>query len=284
MLRAMVNEEPPFGASYWRDVAAARWIEHDAALNRALAPFGRVLLEVAEPKRGEAVMDVGCGGGSTTIELAHRVTPGGRVIGVDVSAPVLAHAQQSAPPALPITWVNADAATWASPQPVDLVFSRFGVMFFEDPRAAFLNLVNQLGDGGRLCVACWCTLAENPWIERCLAPLEGLVENPWPSPAGPGPLSLGRGDDLRAMLSGAGLETIELRRVEAPVVFSDTGLEAAVDFAVRAGPASRLLVDARDDVRQEARQRITTLLQHYQSGSVVSLPGTCWVASGTSRT
>lgn len=264
-------------------MAASRWIENDAALNRALAPFGRLVLDAANAQRGERIADIGCGGGSTTVELARRVAPEGHVMGVDISASLLAHARDTAPSDVAITWINADASTWTAPEPVDLVFSRFGIMFFTDPHAAFRNLVGNLREGGRLCVACWCTLAENPWIEQCLAVMEGLVEDPWPSASGPGPLSLGQEDELRAVLTSAGLEGIDLRRVEAPVVFSEEGLEPAIEFAMRAGPTSRVLIDATQEVRLEARRRMAMLLERHLEEGGVALSGTCWIASGTSR-
>lgn len=277
--RRGVHGKDTFGASYWQDAAAQRWIEQQAVLDRALAPFGAALLETAAAQLGESVVDIGCGAGTTTIELARRVGAEGRVVGVDVSGPLLEHAAGQAPPELGITWENADAATWAPPTPVDLMFSRFGVMFFKDPLMAFRNLAHGLRRGGRFCATCWCTLEENPWIEQCMRALEGLVADPWPNPTGPGPLSLGRGEELRMLLVASGFGRIKLQRVQAPVLFSHGDLEHAIDFAMHAGPASRCLIDATPEVRSEARERYGALLDAHRSEAGIALDGACWLVS-----
>jgi len=279
--RGGVHGKDAFGASYWQDTAAERWIAQQGVLDRSLAPFGAALLETAAATPGETVIDVGCGAGTTTVALARSVGPEGKVFGVDISARLVEHARLQAPPELPITWVEADAATWAPPVLADLVCSRFGVMFFVDPLAAFRNLAHGLRRGGRLSAACWCSLEENPWIEQCLRALEGLVDDPWPNTTGPGPLSLARSEDLRMLLVASGFGRIQLQRVQAPVVFSYGDLDHAVEFAMHAGPASRCLVDAAPEVRSRARERYAALLETHRSDAGIALDGACWIVSAS---
>src|SRR5262245_32041492 len=145
---------------YWNGPAAERWICAREQMDRQVQGITAAALAFAEPRAGERVLDVGCGCGTTSILLHQRVAPGGSVHGVDISAPMLAVAAARAPQ---IQFTVADAAIARFSTPFDLAFSRFGVMFFSDPPAAFGNLRAALAPVGRLVFACWRDPAENPW-------------------------------------------------------------------------------------------------------------------------
>ena len=135
-----------------------------------LRPVSDRLIAAAKPKPGERVIDVGCGCGATTIEFAERVGPAGAVLGLDVSAPMLARARERAPQDLPITLALADATVHdVTSHAADLVVSRFGVMFFADPAKSFANLRTGLKPGGRLVFACWREPKQNPWLHPAAA-------------------------------------------------------------------------------------------------------------------
>ena len=129
---------------YWNGEVGRRWVRRRATLDRAFAPLTAALLERAAPRPGERVLDVGCGCGTTALALAERVGAGGHVLAVDVSRPMLDHARARAAAdggtRAPVEWLEADAAARGFGPPVDLLVSRFGVMFFDDPAAAFANL------------------------------------------------------------------------------------------------------------------------------------------------
>ena len=140
--------------AYWNDDAGQRWVAHQQQLDAFMAPITRRLLEVAAPRVGERIIDVGCGCGDTTVQFAQKVGPSGHVLAVDVSEPMLARARERSQALAQVELVVADASVQAfAPGAADLLTSRFGVMFFVDPIAAFGNLRRALAPGGRLCVA-----------------------------------------------------------------------------------------------------------------------------------
>jgi SAM-dependent methyltransferase len=173
----MSNEEQ---IEYWNGEAGRRWAEHDAMMARLLQPVCESLLEHVDVSGSRRALDIGCGGGSQSLMLAQRLGAGARVLGVDISGPMLAIAKEKIALAdddtAELEFLQADAAEHAfEPGSFDLLFSRFGVMFFDDPVAAFSNLRGALGDDGRLLFACWSTWKRTP-RSRCLPPWR----RPWP--------------------------------------------------------------------------------------------------------
>jgi len=161
---------------HWNEVAGPRWVLFQERLDRELAVFAEAVLERAKPAAGEAALDIGCGCGATTLELGRRVGAKGRALGVDVSRPMLerARARAAAAGAAQVAFLAADAQTAPlEPAAFDLLVSRFGVMFFTDPTAAFANLRRALRPGGRVTFVCWQKIADNPWL---LVPLGAVAQ------------------------------------------------------------------------------------------------------------
>src|SRR5687768_17225277 len=140
---------------FWNGPAAERWVNEQARLDRALASIDMLALERAAPAPGERVIDLGCGCGASTLRLAERVGPTGNVLGVDISKPMLGRARDRARTMPWVGFQEADAAEHPFAGDGDLVYSRFGSMFFVDPVAAFSNVRKALRSGGRLCIVCW---------------------------------------------------------------------------------------------------------------------------------
>ena len=217
--------------AYWNGVGGRRWTDRQERQDVILAPVSELLFARTAVEPGERVIDIGCGCGSTTIELARRVGPTGHVVGVDVSVPMLARARDRALPGMPIEFVEADATVYRFPRGLaDLLCSRFGVMFFADPASSFANLRGALRSGGRLVFACWREPQANPWMALPLREVYKHVPDlPQSGPEDPGPFAFAQADRVRRILDQAGFSAIAL----VPVDRVDA-VGAAVRDAVRA--------------------------------------------------
>src|SRR6185369_15072156 len=194
----------------------------------------RRAMDAAAVAAGERVLDVGCGCGSTTIELARRAGPTGHVVGADISGPMLADARaRTAAAGLGnVELVHADAQTHAfPPSAFDLVFSRFGVMFFADPTAAFANLRGALRPGGRLAFVCWRSLPENPWMAvPLMAALQHLPPPTIPGPEDPGPFSFADRGRVERILGGAGWSDVTVTPLDETLTLPGGEIPQTVGF------------------------------------------------------
>ncbi|HVY46034.1 MAG TPA: methyltransferase domain-containing protein [Minicystis sp.] len=266
----------------WNGPSATRWLAGQEALDRMLEPLGRAALERAAVAPGERVVDVGCGCGTTTLEIAAAVGPAGSVVGVDVSAPMLARAEERAR-ARGLTnasFVLGDAAEVRLDAPADALFSRFGVMFFAEPERAFSNLLAMLRPGGRLAFVCWRALVENPWARLPFeATARALAAPPPPLDApGPGPFAFADRARLRGILEAARFEAVSIDAFDAEITLGGDPA-GAVDFALVSGPASRLLVGADEATVARARAAIEAALAPFSSAGAVRLPAATWLVS-----
>src|SRR5262245_62002095 len=270
--------------AYWNGPGGQRWSDRQAAQDVLLAPVSQLLIARANASPGERVLDIGCGCGSTSIALAQKVAPSGFVLGVDISAPMLAHARQLAPRGLPVDFALADATVYPfDPESFDLLVSRFGVMFFAEPVLSFLNLRGALRPKGQLIFACWREPRENGWM---MAPLMAAYKHvpklPQLGPEDPGPFSFADEARVRRILGGAGFTDIEMEAC--PLTFdlaAGRGLEAAVQGALEIGPASRALEGHPPEVVAAAIQSIRETLTPFARGQSVLLPGAIWLVTAS---
>src|SRR2546425_11062457 len=199
---------------YWNEAAGPKWVVFQKVIDAQIAPLGERAMDRAGIAPGERVIDVGCGCGGTTIALGGRVGPAGLVFGIDISAPMLERAAETARAAglTNVRFENADAQTHRlSPGAFDIVYSRFGVMFFADPVAAFANLRAALRSGGRLAFVCWQALRQNPWLFLPLqAAAQHLTLPPPPAPHPPGPFAFADPERAPGILARAGVDDIVL--------------------------------------------------------------------------
>jgi ubiquinone/menaquinone biosynthesis C-methylase UbiE len=269
-------------AAYWNGPAGRRWMERQDTQDVLLAPISELSIDRAHPAKGEHVVDIGCGCGATTIELGRRVGPTGYVLGVDISAPMLGRARERAPAKLPLEFVLADATVHAfEPGRSDLLFSRFGVMFFADPAISFANMRKALRTGGRLVFACWRDPRQNPWMMIALQETYKHVPRlPDVGPDDPGPFSFASEERVRRILSEAGFSSIMMEACDVTLdVAFGRGLEAAVSSALEVGPVSRALEGQPPDVIATVANAIRRAYAPLCKGDSIPLGASVWVVA-----
>ena len=268
--------------AYWNGPGGQRWTDRQAVQDVLLAPISDLLISSAAPKAGNRVIDVGCGCGATSIALAERVAPNGFVLGVDISAPMLARGRELAPNGLPLDFVLADATVYPfDPQSFDLLVSRFGVMFFAEPAVSFANLRKALKRDGRVVFICWRDPKLNPWM---MTPLQAVYKHvpklPQVGPEDPGPFAFASEERVHRILGEAGYTGITMQPHDLSLdIAIGRGLDAAVQGALEIGPASRALQDQPEDVRLAARASIREALAQFAQGESVTLPAATWVVT-----
>ncbi|MBW8814088.1 MAG: methyltransferase domain-containing protein [Caulobacterales bacterium] len=254
------------------ELAAQAWVEVSELLDLQLSPLGLWAIAALDPQPGETVVDVGCGAGQSVLQLAERVGSAGGVIGVDIAPRLLALASQRAAELGQARFVEADAQSVTLPDAsADAVFSRFGVMAFADPVAAFANLRRILKPGGRLAFVCWRALAEN---ELDLMPLQAAGLE---AMADATPFSFADAAIVRATLEAAGFEAVTARAHDAPVSSGDADAMATV--LLRVGPLGRILRET-PALRATAEPRLRAALVARETDGAVALTAATWVVTG----
>ena len=266
----------------WNGERGACWLEQQHALERQVAPFGNRAMDRAAIRQGERALDVGCGCGGTALEIARRVGPAGFVLGMDISRILLESAREAARRGeLPnVRFEEADAQTHLfAPASFDLVFSRFGVMFFEDSVAAFRNLRMALRPDGRLAFVCWRALQESEFFAIPMAAaLRRLPPPPPADPDAPGPTAFANPDRVRSILSQSGFTDIVINSLDEKV--GGLTLEQTAEMLVRLGPASRLISGAASEMRDLIGEDVKTALAPLEAANgAVFLGAAAWLAT-----
>ncbi|MFA7262114.1 MAG: class I SAM-dependent methyltransferase [Caulobacter sp.] len=267
--------------AYWNAAAGETWVAQQDRLDRQLDPLGRTAMAALDPAADERLIDIGCGCGQTSLELAGEVGPDGTVLGADISAPMLAVARRRAAEAglTNVRFLEADAQTHPfAPGGADAVFSRFGVMFFADPPAAFANIRRAVRPGGRLAFVCWRPLMLNEWM---LLPMRAALPHiaappPPPDPLAPGPFAFADADRVRGILAAGGFSGIEIDAHDS--LIGGNSLEDTVALSLRVGPLGMLLREnpgQRDKVVDALRQA----LEPHAGPSGVFLPASVWIVT-----
>ena len=267
---------------YWNEEGGDKWVENIDFAESFMTPMSDRLIERIAAKKGEKILDVGCGGGITTLKLAALAGEGGGVLGVDVSRQIIDVAIKRAEDSTNIEFQHSDAAsTEFGENKFDLITSRFGVMFFDDPVAAFKNLHRSLKPTGRLVFLCWRTPKENPWMAEPAAATFQILPPPAekPAPTDPGPFSLGEAEHLTNVLQLAGFTNINLEPVDLSLPMSS--VDTAVGFLTRLGPAADALKEASDDQRVEVIAAIRAVMEKYSSADGVLAPAATWIVSAS---
>lgn len=257
-----------------RALAAQAWADLREPLDLQLSPLGLRAIEALSPEPGETIVDVGCGTGQTVLQLAQRVGPEGRVVGVDIAPLLLDVARQHAEGLDQVEFVTCDAAWLDLPgQRFDGLFSRFGVMAFANPIAAFSNLRRMMRPAGRLAFVCWRSLEENELdlLPLRAAGLEAMLD--------PTPFSFEDPDRVRAVLLAAGFRHIDIRAHNERVSSGDVDAMAAV--LLKVGPLGKILRE-HPELRPAAEPRLRAALAALSDRSRVALTAATWIVTARS--
>ncbi len=271
----------------WSTARGEKWRAQLTAMEATIAPVNEPLILALGFDAPVRIAEVGCGGGGTALEILQRSPAGSVVHGYDIS-PVLIEAARARilPGQRDIAFEVADMGVALPPDKLyDRLTSRFGIMFFDDPAAAFSNLAGWLAPGGRFAFAVWGDLAGNPWMTAVRDAVGGVIKLPKPDPEGPGPFRYASVDKLLALLGGAGFSGLNVRDWRGKIAVGG-GLPAveAANFAVAAFSSfGELLTEAGDEALNTARQALTARFSQQEEGGVVRMDAAVHIVSGTRR-
>ncbi|MBV8914413.1 MAG: class I SAM-dependent methyltransferase [Acetobacteraceae bacterium] len=268
---------------FWNGDVGQKWAANQERMDGAFTPLTKFLIDHAQAGPGEHVLDVGCGAGFVSLELARLVGRSGHVLAVDISRPLLERARardaaQTGPDRARIEWREADAGTFAFERGgFDLIVSRFGTMFFADPVAAFANLRGALRPGGRLAMLCWRTMPENDWVSVPRTAILNVLPPPPPvPPEAPGPFAFADAARVGAILARSGWTGIRSHLIDGAL---DLGAdpEERARFVTELGPASALLRDVPGDLRSRALASVRAALAGRFAAGDLATRAACWV-------
>ena len=264
-------------AALWNGHAGRAWVETQALLDDLFRPFEALLVEAVRSAAAHHVLDIGCGSGSTTLYITRELGAGGHGIGVDISEPMITAARARARrEASPAQFIVADAQRYAfEPASIDMIVSRFGVMFFDQPITAFANLRRAAREGAELCCIAWRSAAENPFMttaERTAAPL--LPNLPARQPNAPGQFAFADPERVTTILATGGWADIELQPIDVACTLPESGLASYVS---RLGPVGLALQDTDEHTRAQVIDKVRSAFAPYVHGPEVRFTAACWL-------
>jgi SAM-dependent methyltransferase len=266
---------------YWNGPEGRHWADREARFDAMLVPFVAPVLDAARVGPADRVLDVGCGNGALSRAAAGR---GARVTGVDISAPMLAVARRrAAAEGLTAEYLEADAQTHPFAGGYDAVVSRFGVMFFADPVAAFANLAAALEPGGRLAFVCWQGQPANEWVAIPALAMLPIVGPPDLPPAdAPGPFAFAAAERVTGILAAAGYVDVTCEALSPPLLLGGgLGLDATVEWLAEGGMGKRFLAGADSATTEAALAAVREALALFVTPDGVRMASAAWLVSAT---
>ena len=266
----------------WDGPGGQHWVAEAERYDRMTRSFGERIIEAAAPGPGEQVLDVGCGNGAVALAVSALVAPGGSVMGLDVSGPMLAYARRRAEQAriASVSFRQGDAQVYPLPRAgFDAVVSRFGVMFFDDPVAAFANIGRALRPGGRIAFTCWRDLIVNDWL---MVPAGAALQYvPMPDlgqPGAPGPFSLADPERVHQVLRDAAFAQIALEEITRPMPMGSSA-DDVLAFMRGTEMAHVLMTGVDSGTAERAWAAVKAALQAHAEPAGITLAGTAWLVT-----
>lgn len=267
-------------AALWNEAGGSIWVEMQEVLDRMLAPLKAPLMEGASPGEGGRVLDIGCGAGATALSMARRLGPTGLCLGVDISGPLVAaaKARAAAEGLASAAFVQADAQTHGfEPEDFDAVISRLGVMFFDDPAAAFTNIRRAARRKAKLSFVAWRSPAENPFMTtaaRAAAPF--LPHIATPDPGAPGQFAFADRDRVQRILDVSGWMDVDIRPIDVPSCVEEKDLLA---YVTKLGPVGLALRDVDEPTRARTAEAVRAAFDPYVQNGAARFTAACWLVS-----
>jgi SAM-dependent methyltransferase len=270
--------------AFWDGIGGNTWVARREHTDITVKPVTDALLRFAAPRAGERVVDIGCGCGAPTLAFARAVGPSGRVVGFDISGPMLAEADRRARAAglTNVHWRHVDPATAALDE-YDLLTSAFGTMFFGDRVAAFTNMRRAAARDARMAIVCWRTSSENPWMEVPLtAVARHLPPRPKAAPHAPGMFAFADPDHVTEVLTAAGWAKPRFEKLDMDLdIAAGHGLDEAVVQLTEIDAVNSWLRNQPADVISAAVASLREALSPHTDGASVRLPAAMWLISST---
>ena len=271
-------------AAYWTDIGGVSWVNDQQIFDHMLMPFGSESQRVLAAQTGEHVLDVGCGAGTTTLAIAAAVGPTGSVVGCDISPTMIDAARNRIKdtPQISLAIADVQTADLLQADPFDAVYSRFGVMFFAEPVAAFRNIAVAVRPGGRLVFVCWQREDLNEWISLPVRIMHSFAPEPLLSPTdAPGPFAFRDPERIEQILTEAGWTDVAIQPFVAPVVLGGgRGVDAAVQQSKGSSAAHGLRKQVDEETFERAFEAVgAAFAERANPEGVVSFSGAVWVVT-----
>lgn len=265
-------------SEFWNGNAGQRWVTFSERLDSMLLPFANLIVEAANIKADEHVLDIGCGGGALSL-IASKL--GQSVLGVDISEPLIKLSSERSEMMKSVEFVRGDASQISLDEKRDIAISRFGVMFFSDPVGAFANIRAQLTPQGRMVFACWQSPSKNAWAK---APLEAAkpffktMPTP-PEPNAPGPFAFADSQYLNDLLMDAGWSSVQLMDWTGDIRLPGDNAKEAAAFMMEMGPLSKIIKEQDLDFAQVQAALVSKLKENENDDGTVDMQGSVWIVS-----
>ena len=267
---------------FWSGQGGKNWVQKKETLDNMLNPFGNAALQNLNLSNKSNVIDIGCGSGETTFQIAESISTEGTVTGIDISEPLLEHAN-TINSHTNVKFINADVqSNTLEPNTYSHAFSRFGVMFFDNSVTAFKNIHQSLKANGTLSFVCWQLPQKNLWQTLVMMEIKKIIDFPTPNPKDPGPFAFGDLDHVNNILLDAGFKDIAIDPFEKDVViFNNYTADEAVSEMMTLNPALQFLKDHPKDKQNNIKTAVVSKFNEYKDGTGFKFPSAAWLASAS---
>ena len=268
---------------FWSGAGGDVWVNKQKEMDIMLNPLGQRAIDKLALTPDKIILDIGCGCGATSLEIAKQI-PEGKLIGLDISVPML---DQASKLASEMSLTNTDfqvkdvQVEELMYEYFDIAFSRFGVMFFEDPFEAFKNIHNSLKQGGQLSFVCWQNASLNPWQSLSIQVIKQFLDLPAPPPKSPGPFAFEDKEYIKEILEASGFQEIDITdNQEEIVMFSGKSIkEASEDYLTINPVVTEMLKNSVDELREEILEALITKFSDFHKNEGLLFPSATWIVT-----